>query len=154
MNIPNWRALESAIMAHCKTRMAHHSIFAHRFSDTRSAGNYIAEQPSDFIVLSQMGRATFLEAKFSAGHDSLRSCFSGSVSAQQLASARLVERANRTYLFLFYSQPAQLFELWPGGYCAECRSQGKRLELDKRIVVGPSLTEILDTHVLKLKKFL
>ena len=51
-------------------------------------------------------------------------------------------------------QPAQLFELWPGIYCAECRSQGKRLELDKRIVVGPSLTEILDVHVLKLKKFL
>ena len=154
MNIPNWKALEAAVLTHCKARMAHYAVFAHRFSDTRSAGNYIAEQPADFLILSQQGRATFLEAKFSAGHDSLRSCFSGSVSAQQLASARLVERANRTYLFLFYSQPAQLFELWPGGYCAECRAQGKRLELDKRVVVGPSLTEILDTHVLKLKKFL
>ena len=152
--IKNWRALESSVMAHCKARMVHHAVFIHRFSDTRSAGNYIAEQPADFLVLAQQARATFLEVKFSAGHDSLRSCFSGSVSAQQLASARLVERANRTYLVLFYSQPAQLFELWPGGYCAECRSQCKRLELDKRIVVGPSLTEILDTHVLKLKKFL
>ena len=47
-----------------------------------------------------------------------------------------------------------MFELWPGIYCAECRSQGKRLELDKRIVVGASLAEILDVHVLKLKKFL
>ena len=152
--IKNWHALEEQILAHCKARMAHHSIFVHRFSDTRAAGNMIAAQPADFLILSQQGRATFLEAKFSAGHDSLRSCFSGSVSAQQLASARLVERANRTYLFLFYSQPAQLFELWPGGYCTECRAQGKRLELDKRIVVGPSLTDILDVHVLKLKKFL
>ena len=46
-----------------------------------------------------MGRATFLEAKFSAGHDSLRSCFSGSVSAQQLASARLVEPVSYTHLY-------------------------------------------------------
>lgn len=152
--IKNWHALEAQILAHCKARMAHHAVFIHRLSDTRSAGTIIAAQPSDFIVLSQMGRTTFLEAKFSAGHDSLKACFSGSVSAQQLASARLVERAGRTYYFLFYSQPAQLFELWPGGYCAECRAQGKRLELDKRITVGPSLTEILDTHVLKLKKFL
>lgn len=152
--IKNWHALEDQILAHCKARMAHHAVFIHRLSDTRSAGTIIAAQPSDYLILPQMGRATFLEAKFSAGHDSLRSCFSGSVSAQQLASARLVERANRTYLFLFYSQPAQMFELWPGIYCAECRSQGKRLELDKRIVVGASLAEILDVHVLKLKKFL
>lgn len=154
MIITNWRALESAVLTHCKSRMAHHAVFIHRFSDTRSAGNYIAEQPSDFLVLAQQARATFLEVKFSAGHDSLRACFSGAVSAQQLASARLVERAHRIYQFLFYSQPSKMFELWPGGYCAECRAQGKRLELDKRIVVGPSLTEILDTHVLKLKKFL
>ena len=151
--IKNWHALEDAIMAHCKARMAHHAVFVHRLSDTRSAGNIIAAQPADFLVLPQMGRSTFLEAKFSAGHDSLRACFGGSVSGQQLASARLVERAGRSYYFLFHSQPAQLFELWPGGYCAECRAQGKRLELDKRLVVGPSLTEILDTQVLKLKKF-
>ena len=146
--------LEGQLLAPRKARMPHHPVFLHRLSDTRSAGTIIVAQPSDFIVLPQTGRATFLEAKFSAGHDSLRSCFSGSVSAQQLASARLVERAGRPYYFLFYSQPAQLCELWPGGYCTECRAQGKRLELDKRIVVGHSLTEILDTHVLKLKKFL
>lgn len=152
--IHDWRKLEEKIQEHCKARMARHAVFYHRFSDTRAAGNIIAAQPSDFLVLPQMGRTTFLEAKFSEVHESLRSCFADAVDVQQLASARLVVRAHREYLILFYSGVSQRTELWPGIYCAECRAQGKRLELDKRITVGPSLTEILDTHVLKLKKFL
>jgi hypothetical protein len=152
--IKSWKNLESDILSHCKKRMAHHAVFIHRLSDTRAAGAYIAAQPSDFLVLPQVGRTTFLEAKFSEAHESLRSCFASAVDGQQLASARLVERANRTYNILFYSGVSGVAELWSGLYCAECRAQGKRLDLSRRLAVCSSLTEMLDLHVLRLRKFL
>lgn len=153
MKINTWKRLEDAILDHGRERMRHYSVFIHRFSDTRSAGNYIPEQPSDFLVLPQMGRTLFLEAKFSEAHESLRSCFAGSVKAQQLASARLVHRAGRDYRVLFFANTSQSMEIWDGLYLAECRSQGIRLDLAKRLVVGSSLEQLLDLHILKLRKF-
>jgi hypothetical protein len=153
MNINTWKSLEDEVYAHGKERMRHHGVFIHRFSDTRSAGNYIQSQPSDFLVLAQTGRAVFLEAKFSEAHESLRSCFAGSVSAQQLASARLVSRAGQDYRVLFFAKVSQSAELWDGTYLAECRSQGVRLDLAKRLVVGANLKQLLDTYVLRLRKF-
>lgn len=151
--VNTWKRLEEAIMEQGRERMKHYGVFIHRLYDTRSASVYLPPQPSDFIVLPHQGRTTFLEAKFSESHESLRSCFSSSVDGQQLAAARLIERAKRDYRVLFFSKVSQTAELWHGGYLAECRSAGLRLDLTKRLVVSNNLTELLDVHILKLRKF-
>jgi hypothetical protein len=73
-----------------------------------------------------------LEAKFSEVHESLRSCFAGSVKSHQLASARIWTRAQASYLVIFYSKMSGLVEVWDGLYLADCRSRGERLSLDRR----------------------
>jgi hypothetical protein len=153
MEIKTWKKLEEAIESYCRRQMSHYSIYFHRFSDTRAARNFVAAQPSDFLILPQSGRAVFLEAKFSEGHDSLRQCFAAAVDAQQLASARLVARAKRDYRVLFYSRPADTFELWDGLYLADMKASGGRLDLTRRLAVLGSLETILDQHILRLIKF-
>lgn len=145
--INDWNALEDAIAVYCKALQRQYPIFFHRFSDSRAAGNLIADQPADFLLLSKGHGATFLEAKFSEVHDSLRSCFSGAVTASQLASARLAHRAGQRYLILFHSSCAHRFELWPGDYCAGQRGLGQPLALERRIAYGPALGPIIEDHV-------
>lgn len=154
MKIATWRQLEEQVYAHGKERMRHYGVFIHRFLDTRAAGSYVSPQPSDFLVLPQAGgRTVFLETKYSDGNETLRQCFSNAVSAQQMASARLVTRAKADYRVLFYSGISGVCELWDGMYLAECRSAGQRLLLPARLAVSSNLVEVLDTHVLRLIKF-
>jgi hypothetical protein len=145
--IKDWKGLEDAIANYMKSLQRAYPIFFHRFPDSRAAGNLIAEQPSDFLICSKGQGATFLEAKFSEVHDTLRASFSGSVTAGQLASARLVHRAGQRYLILFHSSCANRFELWPGDYCAGQRSLGQPLKLENRIAVTDTLGPILEDHV-------
>ena len=130
-DITHWKELETALDTLFINRTRKHAFFFHRFYDTRSAGNYLPDQPADFLCLNR-GRVHFIEAKFSERHDSLRSCFAGSVRKGQLASAFLVKRAMGNYWILFYSSNSRLFEVWDGGYCREQYKQGKRLEISER----------------------
>lgn len=131
MGINSWQDLEKAIEKFLKEKQRTMPLFFHRFYDTRSAGNYLPGQPSDFLVIHN-GKTHFIEAKFSEVHDSLKSTFSNAVSATQTASARLVKRAGANYVFLFYSAASKNFEVWDGKYASECRSRGKPLELPRR----------------------
>ena len=145
--ITDWKGLEDAVSSYMKALQRAYPIFFHRFADSRAAGNLIADQPSDFLVAAKGQGMTLLEAKFSEVHDTLRSCFSGAVTANQLASARLAHRAGQRYLILFYSSCAGQFELWPGDYCAGQRSLGQPLKLDRRIITGPEIGPVLEDHV-------
>jgi hypothetical protein len=148
--ITTWKQLEDEISNYMKALQRNYPIFFHRFPDSRAAGNLISDQPSDFLVASKGHGLTLLEAKFSEVHDTLRACFAGAVSANQLASARLAHRAGQRYLILFYSSCSGHFELWPGDYCAGQRSLGQPLKLDRRIVVADSLGPLLEDHVAAL----
>jgi hypothetical protein len=145
--ITDWKGLEDAVSNYMKALQRAYPIFFHRFADSRAAGNLISDQPSDFLICAKRHGATFLEAKFSEIHDTLRSSFAAAVTANQLASARLAHRAGQRYLILFYSSCANRFELWPGDYCAGQRSLGQPLKLDRRIITGPELGPILEDYI-------
>lgn len=102
-----------------------------RFYDTKSAGNMIPNQPSDFWLVHK-GKMIFIEAKFSEVAESLSNVFSKAVSDNQIASSRLAKRAGGSYWVVFYSSLAKQYEVWPGPPLADCRSFGKRLELKAR----------------------
>jgi len=115
--IDHWKKLEDATQEVLEGIQRKEKLTYERFYDTRSAGNYLPQQKSDFHVCYE-GRAVYIECKFSEKHESLRGCFSANVSPEQLASARLVNRAGGKYWFLFYSPLSYKFELWDGYYCA------------------------------------
>jgi hypothetical protein len=149
MKIAHWADLEDEVERRLKRLMTHFELMYLRLYDTKSAGNYLPAQPSDFVIWVPGRPSIFLEAKYSGVAESLRSVFANAVSDQQMASARLAERAGQRYAVLFYSAPAAMFELWNGAYCSDRRSLGKPLELPQRIV-SASLDEILQVHVLGL----
>ena len=131
--IGSWQDLEAEVEKHLKEHQRLSKLAYHRFFDSKSAGSLLPAQPADFLV-TYHGATLLIEAKFSGVHDSLRAAFSGAVKAHQLASARIWTRAGAGYFLLFYSAPANSFEVWEGLYCAERRSVGKPLELVKRRV--------------------
>jgi hypothetical protein len=128
--IGDWVALEDEVESVLKALQRLHPVAYLRLYDSKSAGNLIPAQPSDFIASHKGTSGTkllFIEAKFSEVHESLYSCFSNNVGAGQLASARIWTRAGAYYIFLFYSNVSGLVEVWEGVHCAECRSSGSRL---------------------------
>lgn len=133
MKITRWEKLEQAIQDELTQAQMNYQLACYRYYDTKSAGNVIPNQPADFQTCYK-GKTILVEAKFSSVHESLRSCFAGSVKSHQLASARIWNRAGAGYIFLFYSSLSGLVEVWDGLYCAEARSKGERLSLDKRRV--------------------
>ncbi|NCC34978.1 MAG: hypothetical protein EOM24_23655 [Chloroflexia bacterium] len=152
--IKTWKALEDEIWSSLQDYQRHLHLLAHRFWDSRTAGNLMPDQPADFMAIhTREGktRVIFIEAKFSEVHDSLRACFAGSVRPNQLASARLARRAGAQYLFVFYSQVVNRFEVWDGQYCAERRALGKPLELPCRTLCD-SLEEVIETHALRIER--
>lgn len=112
-----------------------------RFYDTKSAGNTLPNQPSDFWLVYR-GRAVFIEVKFSEVADSLANVFSKAVSDNQIASSRLAYRAGGSYWVVFYSAQSKQYEVWPGQHLAACRSFGKRLELSARTLCTTALFAI------------
>lgn len=135
MHVPNWQALESAVRVELANAQETRPLVYHRFLDTKAAGNMVSPQPADFIACFR-GNSTLIEVKFSQAHESLKSCFSGSVRAGQLASARIWVRAGAKYVFLFYSKLGGIVEIWDGIYAAECRSKGVPLALEQRRLYG------------------
>jgi hypothetical protein len=131
MKIDSWQKLEDEIGVVLKEKQRVSQTFFQRFYDTKSAGNTMPNQPSDFLAIYK-GSTHYIEAKFSAVNDSLRSCFASAVDANQIASARLAHRAGARYWIVFYSLPSKHFEVWPGLYCAERRAAGKPLDLSQR----------------------
>lgn len=131
MKITRWEKLEQAIQEELVQAQMNNPFSFYRYYDTKSAGATIPIQPADFQTCHK-GVTVLVEAKFSSVHESLRSCFAGSVKSHQLASARVWNRAGAGYIILFYSSLSGLTEVWDGLYAAEARSKGERLSLDKR----------------------
>jgi hypothetical protein len=129
--IKRWQDLEAAIQDELVAAQTEKPVAWLRFYDTKSAGDFLPQQPADFQACF-MAKVFMIEAKFSEVHESLRSCFAGAVQAHQLASARIWTRAQAHYLVVFYSGLSGLVEVWDGLYLAECRSKGERLSLDRR----------------------
>lgn len=145
MKITRWEKLEQAIQEELVRAQMDRPIAYYRYYDTKSAGAIIPNQPADFQTC-QRGVTILIEAKFSSVHESLRSCFAGSVKGHQLASARIWTRAGAGYIILFYSALSGLVEVWDGRYCSECRAKGERLSLDRRRTY-PSVEQALRTEL-------
>ena len=143
--VQSWQDLEASIQAWLKDRQRTTKLAYHRFYDTKSAGNAMPAQPADFLIVMG-GDPLLIEAKYSAVHDSLRSCFSNSVKGHQLASARVWNRAGARYKLLFYTKSCNQVEVWDGLYCATQRAAGKPLSLAERTIY-PSVSEALEALI-------
>lgn len=121
------KRFEADIKAALDELQSRFPIYAHRLYDTHSArGNFLPSQPGDWIIASPTG-GHLLEAKASEIYDSLRSCLSSHVEADQAAAHRLWSRTGQPSWFLFYSERTFNLELWEGLVVGECRARGKVL---------------------------
>lgn len=144
------KGLEAAIKTQFAERQKRHPLLFERILDSAAAGNLVAKTPADFYVLNA-GRFSYVEAKFSSTADTLRSTFANAVKSHQLASARLAARAGGAYWIVFYSSVSKRFELWDGLYCANQRSKGAPLSLDRRTLIIPDLDGVMDRILLQPK---
>lgn len=115
---------EDQLKDHFTFLQATERFYWHRFPDTKSCGNFVADQPADFLVCSA-GSGMLLEAKASAKHDSLRSCLSNNVSGTQALHHRLWARAGGSSMFVFLGVSTDTVEIWDGAYVANHRTEGK-----------------------------
>ena len=141
------KGLESAIKALLTERQKRQPLLFERIVDSAAAGNLIGKTPADFYVLNA-GRFSYVEAKFSSAAETLRATFANAVKSHQLASARLAARAGGSYWIVFYSGVSKRFELWDGLYCANQRSKGSPLSLEKRTLILPDLDGVMDRVLL------
>lgn len=131
VHLAHYTDLEQAVQEILAAVSRKHPAMWGRFYDTKSAGNLIPNQPSDFWMVYK-GRMVFVEVKFSEAAESLSNVFSKAVSDNQIASSRLAHRAGGSYWVVFYSSLSRQYEVWPGQHLAGSRSFGKRLELKAR----------------------
>jgi len=131
MKIHKWQDLEQAVQTTLATEQKRKPLVWHRFFDTKSAGNFMPNQPGDFYA-GYLGKGWLIECKFSGIHESLRQCFSSAMEAHQLASGRIWTRAEHRAIVIFYAKISGLVEVWDTKYLADMKSQGKRLELSMR----------------------
>lgn len=141
------KGLEAAIKTQLAERQKRQPLLFERILDSAAAGNLVAKTPADFYVLHS-GKFSYIEAKFSSTADTLRSTFANAVKSHQLASARLAVRAGGSYWVVFYSSVSKRFELWDGLYCANQRSKGSPLSLDRRTLIIPDLDSVMDRILL------
>ena len=125
-------------------------MLVERITDSAAAGNLISKTPADFYMVCR-GQFSYVEVKFSAILDTLRSGFANLVKNHQLASARIANRAGGKYWIIFYSQPANRFELWNGMYCAEQRAKGKPLALGARVISSDKLEDVINYMTFAVK---
>jgi len=102
-------ALDLAVRKH---RVAYVRLYDSTSAGIGSGGNFIPEQPSDFIVTME-GKAFLLEVK-SSNH---LECLSQSVlrnvfSDNQIMGARLWKRAGANAVCAFYSLATKRFDFW------------------------------------------
>ena len=102
-------------------------LYFHRFTDSHAAGAFVANQPDDFLVASEIAGVFLVELKASLKYKSLRSCLSSALSDEQAKELYLWDRAGKLSLVLFMNADC-LVEPWSGGYVAETyREPGARL---------------------------
>lgn len=145
MIITKWQDLEQEVQNTLQAEQRRKPLVWYRFFDTRSAGNFMPNQPGDFFA-GYKGKGWLIECKFSAVHESLKQCFSSAVETHQLASGRIWHRAEQGAIIVFYAAISGTVEVWDTKYCADRKSQGKRLELAMRRVYQ-SIGEALSAEI-------
>ncbi len=103
-----------------------------RLFDTHSAGNFLPEQPGDFMVACPAG-AVIVEAKSSTIHNSLKGCLSANMDFGQASQLQLWTMSGHPALVVFLDHQAQRVEFWEGGYVGTCRIEGQRLRTDQML---------------------
>lgn len=140
--IVSWQTLEDAVQEELTFLCRTNPMIYQRLYDTKSAGAYLPAQPADFLAVYD-GKFMYIECKYGAYAESLKSVFSNSVSDFQLASARLTNNARGNYWIIFYSAASKKFELWSGVYCDSRRQSSKPLELANRAGLFASVGEVI-----------
>ena len=110
-----------------------HLMF-HRFPDSKSAGNIIAAQPSDYLVGSPLA-AWLVEVKASKVHKSLRSCAANAIRQEQVVKAHLWMRSGLRSVFIFISVTGGVIEVWDGRHVVAQRFEGKPLNPSKGVLL-------------------
>lgn len=107
----------------------------HRFSDTKSAGRYLAPQPGDFLISfiddKSSNHAIIVEAKASEEHESLRACAASAIRSEQMGKLRAWLRSGGSGQYWFYCESSGLVEIWDGRHVVEARAKGKPLDKSK-----------------------
>lgn len=120
--------LEDELKAIFKELQETNPIFWHQFPDTKSARNFIAAQPSDFLVGSPFAPMALVEAKASEMKPSLAACAKAAIRPSQIGMHMKWHRAGYPSLFIFYCQADNVVELWEGSYVVSCISAGTRMK--------------------------
>ena len=110
----------------CEENRRRNGMFYHRLQDTTAAGNYLPNQPADFLVAFS-GRAYLVECKASEIFVSLSECVAGMVKFDQSAYHQWWADCNLPSVFLFYSEPLGYVEAWVGEQVAEARRKNRPL---------------------------
>lgn len=113
-----------------------------RLYDTKTAGKMVPNQEGDFKGTAikrgdEIGTPWLIECKASEKHTTLRSCLSVMVSKkrEQVAHHRLWRRAGGRALYLFYSEPGDILEIWDSEVVCENSVSGKPLPEGSAITV-------------------
>ena len=132
--------LESEINKVGKEFQEKYAVFWHRFADSYAARGALQEQPADFLMIVP-GISLLIEAKTSEKHDSLRSCASSHISPQQVGQHLLWSRTENPSIFLFYSEPAGIIEMWSGYDVACARKHGKPLSPEMDLTLSETYSK-------------
>lgn len=142
-SIGTW--FEGKVKDACDVNREKHGLFYYRIYDTKSAGNFLPNNPADFL-LGYRGKGLLLECKASEKHTSLVGGVRELVGEDQAAYLEWWEKVGNPSRVLFYSDRLGQIESWPGRAVAYSRTHGTRLVAgsdDVRMAVIDNLPELL-----------
>ena len=116
---------------------------AHRFVDSKAAGNLISAQPGDHMLL-RPGAAWLIEEKHSTIHESLRNGLSSMFKDQQPAQHFKWHRAGHPSLVIFCYQMSMV-EFWDGKLVTKKRMEGTRLLKSDQPISRVPLCDLKET---------
>lgn len=115
---------EFSVRANLKLREGELAV-CHRFIDTKAAGNLVASQPGDHLLLRD-GKVSVVDSKYSATHLSLIDCYSSMVSTALLGHFEKWSKAKANTWILFLGAGGD-FEVWNGELLLYANRNGIRL---------------------------
>ena len=149
---------EQELKDHFEFLKARKEFYYHRFPDTNQCGNYLPDQPSDWLTRGPSCGALLVEAKASKKFRSLHSCLASNVSTQQALHHYLWRRAGGRSVFIFCGVMEPTLQLWDGGYVADHRREGRVMKISEGGIAGTSadhgsllgggLLHLLEEHLL------
>lgn len=99
----------------------------YKFPDSKSSRGLVTAQPGEFMLLFENG-AALIECKASKKHSSFRSCMSSMVRDSQYGWHKRWYLSGNPSFFVFYSEKAEIIEIWDGRDIVEARSNSKPLK--------------------------